>query len=460
MRTARWLAVVVLSGALACDDGRASDPTGSGGGNVGGGNVGGGNVGGGNVGGGNVGGGNVGGGNVGGGNVGGGNVGGGNVGGGNVGGGNVGGGNVGGGNVGGGNVGGGRVGGGNVAGGSIGGVDVGGGNVGGGNVGGGNVGGGNVGGGNVGGGSVGGGSVGGGNVGGSLDGGRPLLDGGLALGAIAFNVNAAGADDYGVLTALPPGFGAGEFTFELWIRPDPAFPTGLCTDGTAGQRTQWCSPDPAPGSSSDWWFKGNFLLDGHNNMSFSAGTFSLQLVGAGRVRWQLGDQGSTGPGATWGVQAHPSATVPSLLDGRWHHLACIRRWQGATQARLELWVDGVLTGTQVSDVRTNLATIWSAWSGFPTGEAGWFLGAEKQSALGSLSQYEDYKGLLSELRFWTRPLQPGELAPPSFARSVSGSEPGLVGWFRFGEGAGTTACDTLAPTRCITFQRVQPPFWR
>lgn len=235
---------------------------------------------------------------------------------------------------------------------------------------------------------------------------------------------------------------------------------GPCADGTANQRSQWCTADPAPSSTSDWWYKGNFLIDGHNNSSFGAGTFSLQFYGGGRVRWTLGDQGTPGPGDVWGVQAWPATLAPSLLDGRWHHLACIRRWQGTTQARLELWVDGVLTGTRVSDVRTNLWSLWQSWSGFPPGQSGWFFGAEKQSAIGSLSQYEDYKGLVSELRFWSRPLAGSELTPPAYARAVTGTEPGLMGWFRFHEGTGTRSCDWLSSARCMTFSRVQQPFWR
>jgi hypothetical protein len=215
-----------------------------------------------------------------------------------------------------------------------------------------------------------------------------------------------------------------------------------------------------PYSSSDWWFPGNFLLDGHNNSSFGNGTFSLQFYGGGRLRWQLGDQGSPGPGGVWGVQAWPATSTTSLLDGRWHHVACVRRWQGTTQARLELWLDGALVDTELSDVRTNLAALWAAWTGFPSAQRGWFFGAEKQSAIGVLSQYEDYKGLLTELRFWSRALASPELTSPGHARALSGSESGLVGWFRFSEGAGTTACDALAPTRCLTFVNAQQPFWQ
>ncbi len=289
---------------------------------------------------------------------------------------------------------------------------------------------------------------------------RPPLDGGTALGAISFTANAAGSDDHGLLTALPAGFGAGELTLELWMKPDSTFSTGTCADGTAAQRSEWCTQDPAPYSSSDWWYKGNFLLDGHNNASFGDGTFSLQFYGGGRLRWQLGDQGAAGSGGVWGVQAHPASSTPSLLDGRWHHVACVRRWQAQTQAALELWVDGVLVDTEVSDVRTNLAAIWSSWSGFPIQQRGWFFGAEKQSAIGALAQYEDYKGLISELRFWNRALGAAELTAPAHARAVTGTEPGLAGWFRFSEGAGTQACDALQATRCISFVRPQQPFWR
>jgi Concanavalin A-like lectin/glucanases superfamily len=167
-----------------------------------------------------------------------------------------------------------------------------------------------------------------------------------------------------------------------------------------------------------------------------------------------------GPGGVWGVQAANTAATPSLLDGRWHHVACVRRWQGSTQARLELWIDGILRGTETSDVRTNLATLWSTWAQFPSSQRGWFFGAEKQAAIGSLSQYEDYKGLLTELRFWNRALGSTDFAPPNFLRAVTGTEAGLVGWYRFQEAQGTTACDSVAPTRCLTFFRVQQPFWR
>ena len=93
------------------------------------------------------------------------------------------------------------------------------------------------------------------------------------------------AYDYGEQTTLPEGFGDGEFTLELWIRPNDSFPVGTTLpQGSAAQRTNWSDTDNMPLSSSSWWFEGNFLLDGHNNSNFTAGTFSLQFYGGGRLR--------------------------------------------------------------------------------------------------------------------------------------------------------------------------------
>ncbi len=38
--------------------------------------------------------------------------------------------------------------------------------------------------------------------------------------------------DFADQRALPPSFGVGEFTFELWIKPDASFPVGFTDRGT------------------------------------------------------------------------------------------------------------------------------------------------------------------------------------------------------------------------------------
>jgi hypothetical protein len=279
-----------------------------------------------------------------------------------------------------------------------------------------------------------------------------------AAQSVGFTINDPFDSDYGRQTVLPPGFGTGEFTLELWIRPDASFPVGPTSVGGVAQRTNWTAADAAPYSAGDWWYEGNFLLDGHNNASFGAGTFSLQFYGGGRVRWLFGDGDDPGPGGHWSVGAYPAATLPSLLDGNWHQLTLVRRFSGASDARLEMWIDGVLVDTETSTVRTNMRQWWDAWNGFPAGQEGWFWGAEKQAAIGVLSQYEDYKGLLDELRFWSRAKTASEIAA-GYAQPVTGAEAGLVGAYSFAEGAGTSVCDRLLASRCITLHRMKAGHW-
>ena len=71
---------------------------------------------------------------------------------------------------------------------------------------------------------------------------------------------------------------------------------------------------------------------------------------------------------------------------------------------------------------------WNGWNGFTSGQQGWFWGVEKQAAVGVLTQYEDYKGLIDELRFWSIAKSPTQLAN-NWQAAVTGSETGLVGWY-------------------------------
>jgi chitodextrinase len=257
--------------------------------------------------------------------------------------------------------------------------------------------------------------------------------------------------DYFRQLTIPPGFGNGEFTLEVWIRPNNAYPTGSTASGS-GQLNNWSSADLAPYSSSGWWYEGNFLLDGHNNANsnFHNGTFTLQFYGRGRVRWLFGD-GASGnvSGRLWSVGAYPATNAPSLLDGQWHHLALVRRFTGTSGSRLELWQDGVLIDTESTSARTNMRQWWDNWNGFYSNQRGWFWGAEKQAAIGAFSQYEDYKGLVDELRFWSRAKTSSELGT-NWRAAVTGGESGLVGRYAFSEGSGSSTCSSITTSHCIT----------
>ena len=259
-------------------------------------------------------------------------------------------------------------------------------------------------------------------------------------------------EEYAQQTVIPNDFGSGEFTFQIWLKMDVSYPVGSTHPVTGDQQQNWSEADPQPYSAYDWWWRGNFLLDGHNNSQFQNGTFSIQVYGGGRIRWLFGDGASRG-GGPWAVQAYPATTTSSLLDDNWHQVTLVRRWVGISSAQLELWVDDFLVATETSDRRTDMRTYWDAWNGFTVGQEGWFWGVEKYSALSSGS-YEDYKGLIDEIRFWSSALSNAEIVA-MYQQSVTGSEPSLVGVYHLDEGAGNNSCNMLNDKHCITM--IIPP---
>jgi hypothetical protein len=286
--------------------------------------------------------------------------------------------------------------------------------------------------------------------------------------SIRFLPNEPRQYDFGDQKQLPPTFGAGEFTFELWIKPDASFPVGETDRGTIGQLTNWSEYDFRPYSRGSWWHSGNWLLDGHtrprgfDDQDTREGTFSLQFYGGGRLRWMFADDARVIPvGKVWTVQAAPASRTASLLDGNWHHIACVRRWVGEKDAQLELWIDGKLIAETVIPQRINMRQFWDSLPhpDDPKELGGWAWGSEVMVAWNFyFTQYEDYKGLMDEMRFWDRAKSVEELST-SWNRAVTGKEPGLVGWFPFSEGSGTVARDALDPSRTIVLHRLRPESW-
>ena len=273
----------------------------------------------------------------------------------------------------------------------------------------------------------------------------------------ALFVNTTGSSwDRGVITSLPTNFGAGEFTFEMWVKPTVrSFAT--LSEGSATQRTAWAANDPTPYSASNWWYHGNFLLDGHNNSSSNlAGTFSIQIYGSGRVRWLFNDgapeltSGSTRTGGLHAVQAATTSSAASIVNGSWHKITCRRRFTGSSGSTLELFVDGILIGSTTSTVRTNMATAyWNSWTGFPSAQQGWYFAAEKQAAVGVISQWEDYVGGIAEMPFWSIARSDTDVTT-NYASALNGSETGLIGYFPWSNSSGNWV-DTIGAKTIVPF---------
>jgi hypothetical protein len=281
--------------------------------------------------------------------------------------------------------------------------------------------------------------------------------------SLRFGENAPAQYDFADLATLPPSFGRGEFTFELWIKPDASFPVGQVWRASYAQLRNWSEADPEPYSSDGWWLPGNWLLDGHTRpRGFDAGdtregTFSLQFYGGGRLRFMFADSGTDMPrGMVWAVQTWPASETASLLDDAWHHVAVVRRWREPSGARLELWIDGAEVAHTDIPQRIDMRRFWDALPhpGDPAELGGWAFGSEVMTAWNYFfTQYEDYKGMLDELRFWDRARSRDELA--NRWREIPAEDAdGLVGWYRFDEATGNVAADRFSSERPLLLHRM------
>lgn len=290
----------------------------------------------------------------------------------------------------------------------------------------------------------------------------------VQAGSLYFGANRPEQYDFADLAELPAEFGRGEFTFEIWVKPDNGFPVGSTERGSKDQLTHWSVADPDPYSSHGWWYPGNWLLDGHTRPSgfgpgdSRAGTFSLQFYGGGRLRWMFADGAGNMPkGMVHAVQSRPTESTPSLLDGKWHHVAAVRRWRQPAGATLELWIDGIRIGATDIPGRVNMRRFWDKLPhpDDPPEVGGWAFGSEVMVAWDFFfTQYEDYKGWMDELRLWGRALSPAEIAVAAKGTG-SGRPKGLLARFAFEEGRGGATCDSFDKQLCMTLHRTRADTW-
>lgn len=272
--------------------------------------------------------------------------------------------------------------------------------------------------------------------------------------------------EFADLGRIPAGFGSGEFALELWIKPDNGYPVGEVWPPSYGQLRNWSDEDPRPYSSAMWWVAGNWLLDGYSRPRGYGpgdprdGSIGLQLYGGGRVRFTFADKAEGMPrGGVYAVQAAKTSDAPSLLDGKWHHIVAQRRWREGGGAVLELWVDGKLTGSTDIPDRTDMRRFWDTPNHpkDPKELGGWALGAEVMTAWKyAVTQFEDYKGHLDNLRFWNQALPAARIA--EMARGVSPRDR-PASWFGFGEGKGAIVRDRFDRALTMTLHRFERQNW-
>jgi hypothetical protein len=127
-------------------------------------------------------------------------------------------------------------------------------------------------------------------------------------------------------------------------------------------------------------------------------------------------------------------TTPSLSDGRWHNVIVVAN---AVTGMTTAYFDGVSLGAQAGG---------SGGTAFNLASGGLIFGQEQDSVGGGFAVTQRVRGDLDELRIYNRPLSAQEIADLS----------GLVGHWKFDEGAGTTFADSSGASRNGAFNAGAP----
>ncbi|WP_139557686.1 LamG-like jellyroll fold domain-containing protein [Methylotetracoccus oryzae] len=137
----------------------------------------------------------------------------------------------------------------------------------------------------------------------------------------------------------------------------------------------------------------------------AAGRQTLISLGAGSSAFALQMNNGTPSLVAHGSTVKPTAVLPTLSDGLWHHVATTHPGHGATMMAAKLYVDGVALAVSASNSATKLDTL--PWGGIT-------VGADGQKANG-------FSGSLDDCGVWSSALSEGMIS----ALHRSGRDPGI-----------------------------------
>jgi len=177
-------------------------------------------------------------------------------------------------------------------------------------------------------------------------------------------------------------------------------------DLTNGEQFPLLAPQPAE-STLEVWVKLDAAEPNQLQTLMACGEYSIQYV-ADSQEFKVSSP------------VDEVAFAVALADDQFHHLSLIFRAAGSA-----LYLDGQLIEPKMR----------SAATGSPTGDSATrlYFGCDRQ-------QTNYLKGVIDEVRIWNRVRSPQEMTDEMNHRLV-GNEPGLIGYWRFDEGAGTTIYD-------------------
>lgn len=211
--------------------------------------------------------------------------------------------------------------------------------------------------------------------------------------------------------------GGGSFTLDFWLR-------GSTADNATAN-------DGGDVESFDYrWIDGNIIID-RDIWGDSEADWGVSIAG-GFVRF------GTGPGDPPGANTHNTLEGDvNVLDGTWHHVAVVR---DASIGQNRIYVDGALDMAGSTGVSTDDISYPNGGTPNPVTQWGPYivLGAEKHDAGPA---YPSFRGYFDELRIWNVALS-GPQLDAAKGRVIDPDTMGLVGYYRFEEGNGTSVLDS------------------
>ena len=260
-----------------------------------------------------------------------------------------------------------------------------------------------------------------------------LSHAGASLYSLRFHGTGTGQQDrVRIKIDAPPvaaDIGAGSFSIDFWMK------------GTHAANTvptlYYRAPNDTEESASDW-IGGNIIID---RDIFGPGPdwgISVHRNGIGSPVGVLrfGTEGASGGDGPHTLQTTGGV---NLLDGSWHHVCVVR---DVTTGRKHIYLDGVHNVSSSAGVSDDNLS-------YPDGynDPSWpwnpyiVFGAEKHDY--DPASYPPFRGWLDEVRLWNIALTPAQVAA-YYNTTISPSTPGLVAYYRFEQGAGTTILDLTA----------------
>lgn len=118
-----------------------------------------------------------------------------------------------------------------------------------------------------------------------------------------------------------------------------------------------------------------------------------------------------------------------VVDGRWHHVAVV-----FDAGSLAFYVDGEL------DASYAIGSTFGKGAGIVR-YGFWGVGSEATEANGAINAGTEFAGQIAEGRIWSVARTQAEIAA-DMDRRLNGDEPGLEGYWKFDEAAGSTASDS------------------